>query len=108
MVPSRRDLLIAPKKRNLPGNFSEMSYSNRDPAREKLELAAEMRSFDEQRTPKMPAMVNKFAQLVERIQAGDDAAMSVLMEKYSEPLRRAASQLIGKALRSQLDSVDLV
>src|SRR5437870_10406228 len=57
---------------------------------------------------KMQTALNRFAQLVEQVKSGDDVAMSQLMEQYHEPLKRAASQLIGKALRSQLDSADLV
>ena len=56
----------------------------------------------------MPEASERFTQLVQRVKTGDDAAMTELMEEYSEPLRRAACLMIGKALRSQLDSVDLV
>jgi RNA polymerase sigma factor (sigma-70 family) len=56
----------------------------------------------------MQETTSKFGQLVQRVKTGDDSAMTDLMEEYSEPLRRTAAQLIGKALRSQLDSADLV
>jgi RNA polymerase sigma-70 factor (ECF subfamily) len=56
----------------------------------------------------MQQAISTFGQLVQRVQTGDDSAMTELMEEYSEPLRRTAAQLIGKALRSQLDSADLV
>src|SRR5262249_29876790 len=56
----------------------------------------------------MQQVTNKFGQLVQRVKTGDDSAMTELMDAYSEPLRRTAAQLIGKALRSQLDSADLV
>src|SRR5437870_11417044 len=56
----------------------------------------------------MPAATKNFRQLVSRVQAGDDTAMSQLTEQYSEPLRRSARHLIGKMLQSHLDSVDLV
>lgn len=51
---------------------------------------------------------SSFAELVALVQAGDDTAMSELIEQFNAPLCRAASQLIGKTLRSHLDAVDLV
>ena len=56
----------------------------------------------------MPGTEQEFYHLMDRVRAGDDAAMSHLMVAYSEPMRRTAQKLIGKALQSHLDSVDLV
>jgi RNA polymerase sigma factor (sigma-70 family) len=49
-----------------------------------------------------------FAELVAQVKAGDDWAMTELMKRYAEPMRRTASQLIGRVLQPQLDSEDLV
>lgn len=49
-----------------------------------------------------------FAQLVDRVKAGDDLAMAELMQQYEGALLRTARALIGRNLQSSLDSVDLV
>src|SRR5262249_39611931 len=51
---------------------------------------------------------DEFTELLERVKAGDDQAMAQLMDQSRDALIRAARLLIGKALRSHLDSVDLV
>jgi RNA polymerase sigma-70 factor (ECF subfamily) len=50
----------------------------------------------------------EFAELVAQVKAGDDWAMAELMDRYAQPMRRTAAQLIGRVLQSQLDSDDLV
>jgi RNA polymerase sigma factor (sigma-70 family) len=47
-------------------------------------------------------------ELLDLVKSGDDHAMSRLMDLTRNAMRRCARSLIGKALRSQLDSVDLV
>jgi RNA polymerase sigma-70 factor (ECF subfamily) len=49
-----------------------------------------------------------FAQLVNRVKAGDDSAMTQLTESLGPTMRRMARELIGKSLQSHLDSDDLV
>jgi RNA polymerase sigma-70 factor (ECF subfamily) len=49
-----------------------------------------------------------FGELIAQIKAGDDWAMAELLNRYAEPMRRTADQLIGRLLQAQLDSVDLV
>jgi RNA polymerase sigma factor (sigma-70 family) len=55
-----------------------------------------------------PAPTSEFLDLVNRVKAGDDSAMTQLTEKYGPAMRRTARELIGKSLQSHLDSVDLV
>jgi RNA polymerase sigma factor (sigma-70 family) len=49
-----------------------------------------------------------FAELVDRVKAGDDLAMAQLMKQYVGALQRTARALIGRNLQSSLDSDDLV
>jgi RNA polymerase sigma-70 factor (ECF subfamily) len=49
-----------------------------------------------------------FAELLERVKAGDPQALSKLREQYSDALLRAARNLIGSALRPHCDATDLV
>jgi RNA polymerase sigma factor (sigma-70 family) len=51
---------------------------------------------------------NTFVQLMSRLRAGDDSAMSQLMNSYGDAFERIARQLVGRMLQSQLDAVDLV
>lgn len=43
-----------------------------------------------------------------RLKAGDDGAMTQLLDLYGAAFERAARQLVGKMLQAQLDAVDLV
>ena len=49
-----------------------------------------------------------FAELVDRVKAGDDLAMAELIKQHEGALLRTARALIGRNLQSSLDSVDLV
>jgi RNA polymerase sigma-70 factor (ECF subfamily) len=46
--------------------------------------------------------------LFQRAQEGDEVALAELVEQYGTVLRRVARGLLGPALRSHLDSLDLV
>jgi RNA polymerase sigma-70 factor (ECF subfamily) len=46
--------------------------------------------------------------LLDEVRAGDDAALSRLLQKYEPRLRTAARVLLGPFLRPHLDSIDLV
>jgi RNA polymerase sigma-70 factor (ECF subfamily) len=48
------------------------------------------------------------ADLLKRAQEGDESALAQLVEQYGPILRRAAHGLLGPALRSHLDSMDVV
>ena len=48
-----------------------------------------------------------FAELLARVRAGDEQAMSQLVARYEARLRLAARVLLGPALQPHLDSVDL-
>jgi RNA polymerase sigma-70 factor (ECF subfamily) len=48
------------------------------------------------------------AELLERVRAGDEAALSQLLTDYEPRVRTAASMLLGPMLRPYLDSLDLV
>jgi RNA polymerase sigma-70 factor (ECF subfamily) len=48
------------------------------------------------------------AALFKRVQEGDEIALAALVEQYGPVLRRVARSLLGPALRSHLDSLDLV
>ena len=39
---------------------------------------------------------------------GDEGAVADLIERYSEPIRRTARRLLGRAMRPHVDSVDLI
>lgn len=54
------------------------------------------------------ASSTEFAQLIARVQSGDDSAMTSLCERFGPAMRRTARELIGRTLQSHLDSVDLV
>jgi RNA polymerase sigma-70 factor, ECF subfamily len=56
----------------------------------------------------MVADTTDFAELVDRVKAGDDLAMAQLIKQHEGALLRTASALIGRSLQSSLDSVDLV
>jgi RNA polymerase sigma factor (sigma-70 family) len=47
-------------------------------------------------------------QLLDRIRAGDEVALSQLLQQYEPRLRTAARVLLGPLLRPSMDSVDLV
>jgi RNA polymerase sigma-70 factor (ECF subfamily) len=49
-----------------------------------------------------------FYGLMARLRAGDESALSPLVENYADIVRRTAHRLLGRALRPYLDSVDLV
>jgi RNA polymerase sigma-70 factor (ECF subfamily) len=50
----------------------------------------------------------EFADLLERVKAGDALALSQLMNHYHAAFDRAARKLLGRALQPHLDSEDLV
>ncbi len=50
----------------------------------------------------------EFAQLLEKARAGDEEALTRLVEQYEPKVRIVARVLLGPALRPYLDSVDVV
>jgi RNA polymerase sigma-70 factor (ECF subfamily) len=48
------------------------------------------------------------AQLLDRVRAGDESALTQLLQQYEPRLRTAARVLLGPLLRPSMDSVDLV
>jgi RNA polymerase sigma-70 factor (ECF subfamily) len=50
----------------------------------------------------------ELAALLKQVQEGDESALAQLVERYANVLRRAAHGLLGPALRSHLDSLDVV
>ncbi|HXG10801.1 MAG TPA: sigma-70 family RNA polymerase sigma factor [Gemmataceae bacterium] len=55
----------------------------------------------------MTEPAEEFAALLERVRRGDEDAAAELVQRYEGVVRRAARGLLGPALRSYLDSVDL-
>jgi RNA polymerase sigma-70 factor (ECF subfamily) len=55
-----------------------------------------------------PVPAQDLATLLQRAQEGDESALAHLVEQYGSVLRRVAHALLGPALRSHLDSLDLV
>jgi DNA-directed RNA polymerase specialized sigma24 family protein len=56
----------------------------------------------------MLSATTEFAELIDRVKAGDDLAMAELMKQHESALLRTARTMIGRNLQSSLDSVDLV
>jgi RNA polymerase sigma factor (sigma-70 family) len=56
----------------------------------------------------MTAAVDEFSDLLTRARTGDEAAVKQLVQQYEGIVRRAASGLLGQAMRPYLDSLDLV
>lgn len=56
----------------------------------------------------MTASLDEFGVLLTRARQGDDVAVSQLVSQYEGIIRRAASGLLGQAMRPYLDSLDLV
>jgi RNA polymerase sigma-70 factor (ECF subfamily) len=56
----------------------------------------------------MGGPAEEFAALVARVRLGDEAALAALLQLYEREVRLAARVLLGRALRSHLDSADLV
>src|SRR5947207_15687229 len=56
----------------------------------------------------MAEVAEDFALLVGRVRLGDAEALAELTRRYESEVRLAARVLLGRALRSHLDSVDLV
>jgi RNA polymerase sigma factor (sigma-70 family) len=56
----------------------------------------------------MPESVDDFRVLVTRVQLGDEDALAELTQRYEPEVRLAARVLLGRFLRTHLDSVDLV
>jgi RNA polymerase sigma-70 factor (ECF subfamily) len=54
------------------------------------------------------AVPDDLESLLGRVQAGDDAALAELLQRYEVRLRTAARVLLGPLLRPHLDSLDLV
>jgi RNA polymerase sigma factor (sigma-70 family) len=48
------------------------------------------------------------ADLLKRVQEGDEAALASLVEHYASTLRRVARASLGEPMRAHLDSIDLV
>lgn len=55
-----------------------------------------------------PEKPDDFGPLLDEVRAGDDAALTQLLQKYEPRLRTAARVLLGPWLRPHLDSLDLV
>ena len=51
---------------------------------------------------------NEFAQLMERVRAGDPRAAQEVFDRYSEPIRRVVRRYLHQRLRAQYDSVDIL
>lgn len=58
--------------------------------------------------PLPPDDLGSTLQLVRRAQAGDRGALQPLFDRYYEPVRRIVRLRLGSALRSRLDSGDIV
>jgi RNA polymerase sigma-70 factor (ECF subfamily) len=56
----------------------------------------------------MACSADEFAALVARVRLGDEAALASVLQLYEREVRLAARVLLGRALRSHLDSADLV
>jgi RNA polymerase sigma-70 factor (ECF subfamily) len=56
----------------------------------------------------MGGSADEFAALVARVRLGDETALAALVQLYEPEVRLAARVLLGRALRSHLDSADLV
>jgi RNA polymerase sigma-70 factor (ECF subfamily) len=56
----------------------------------------------------MPESADDFQVLVTRVQLGDEDALAELTQRYEKEVRLAARVLLGRFLRTHLDSVDLV
>jgi RNA polymerase sigma-70 factor (ECF subfamily) len=56
----------------------------------------------------MPESADDFRVLVARVQLGDEDALLELTQRYEPEVRLAARVLLGRVLRTHLDSVDLV
>jgi RNA polymerase sigma-70 factor (ECF subfamily) len=56
----------------------------------------------------MGGSADEFTALVARVRLGDEAALATLLQLYEPEVRRAARVLLGRAMRSHLDSADLV
>jgi RNA polymerase sigma-70 factor (ECF subfamily) len=50
----------------------------------------------------------EFAQLMQRVRAGDPRAAQEVFDRYSEPIRRVVRRYLHQRLRTQYDSVDLL
>jgi len=55
-----------------------------------------------------PEAADDLPALLARVQAGDEAALMLLLQRYEPRLRTAARVLLGPLLRPHLDSLDLV
>jgi RNA polymerase sigma-70 factor (ECF subfamily) len=56
----------------------------------------------------MVGSADDFAALVARVRLGDEEALAALVKGYEAEVRLAARVLLGRSLRSHLDSTDLV
>jgi RNA polymerase sigma-70 factor (ECF subfamily) len=56
----------------------------------------------------MGGSADEFTALVARVRLGDESALAALLQLYEPEVRRAARVLLGRAMRSHLDSADLV
>ncbi len=56
----------------------------------------------------MTSAAVEFADLVARVRLGDEEALAALLQRYEGEVRLAARVLLGRVLRTHLDSVDLV
>ena len=50
----------------------------------------------------------EFAQLMERVRAGDPRAAQEVFDRYSEPIRRVVRRYLHQRLRTQYDSIDIL
>jgi RNA polymerase sigma-70 factor (ECF subfamily) len=50
----------------------------------------------------------EFAQLMQRVRAGDPRAAQEVFDRYSEPIRRVVRRYLHQRLRTQYDSIDIL
>ena len=50
----------------------------------------------------------EFAQLMQRVRAGDPRAAQEVFDRYSEPIRRVVRRYLHQRLRAQYDSIDIL
>jgi RNA polymerase sigma-70 factor (ECF subfamily) len=56
----------------------------------------------------MSDLQTEFAQLMQRVRAGDPRAAQEVFDRYSEPIRRVVRRYLHQRLRAQYDSIDIL
>ena len=64
--------------------------------------------MDDPPPPGADGPANEYAEILARASHGDDAAMAEIARRYEAKVRVVARVMLGRALRSYVDSVDLV